>query len=394
MCYASWIALVEGSDSQFSAPKERKRCPAFDHFVSAQLCVIFIMTTTKGKTALQQFWHRLVGVRGATNIFQQDPTLVSSSTPSSSSSSTTNFGHVYHNAVAAQEIAQHRLVFLGEIHSMPPIIAFQRQVQASMVQQVSMSKNNDAQVHVILEHFSFDLQGLLDEYCSGKWTFEELVQKYHELGEEGHDLLPYQELLQDAKTMRVRLHAGFLPRRFAKMLLQQGPEPTVQAASAWLPALGDLHGTLFHYNVFESLLTGRSIYHSNQEPTDQFKRIFDAQVLKDVGMAHKVNTLIEESNSRNRNRGDDSPADKFLVIAGNGHLLHYCGVPERVLKEHPELAKDTCLVISESTENGKELDDNPKKFKEALENRFGKEGCNPADYAFLYEPPPEVLNEW
>ena len=364
-----------------------------------------IMTTTKGKNALQQFWHRLVGVRGATNIFQQDPTPVHSSSPSPSSlgsSSSSNFGHVYSNVAAAQEIARHRLVFFGEIHSMPSIIAFQRQVQASMVNEVSISnnnknnQNNDAQVHVILEHFSFDLQELLDEYCSGKWTFEELVERYHELGEEGHDLYPYQELLEDAKAYGVRLHAGFLPRRFAKMLLQQGPDATVHAASAWLPALGDLQGTLFHYNVFESLLTGRSIYHSDQEPTDQFKRIFDAQVLKDVGMAHKINTLIEESSSSSTRsgRGEGSPEDKFLVIAGNGHLLHYCGVPERVLKEHPELAKDTCLVISESTENGKELDNEPSKFKEALENRFGKEGSNPADYVFLYETPQEVLDEW
>jgi SAM-dependent methyltransferase/uncharacterized iron-regulated protein len=323
-----------------------------------------------GKSFLREFWHRLVGVRGAINVLQDQI--------SSSAKGHSNFGQVYQNHPALEIAKHHRLVFLGEVHSMPPIIAFQRQVQASMVEHVA---SDGAQLHVVMEHFSFELQDILDDYCSGKLTFDELVQKYHELGEEGHNLYPYKELLEDARELGVQLHAGFLPRKYARMLLKEGPETTVQAASAWLPALGDLQGTSFHYNVFESLLSGRSIYSDDLEPTDQFRRIFDAQVLKDVAMAHKVNTLIEKSPSQ----------DRFLVIAGNGHLLHYCGVPERVLNEHPALAKDSCLVISESMD-GSDLDET--KLPEVLTDRFGKEGSNPADYVFLYEIPPEILDEW
>lgn len=58
-------------------------------------------------------------------------------------------------------------------------------------------------------------------------------------------------------------------------------------------------------------------------------------------MAYKVNTLIKESSALGRKD------DKFLIIAGNGHLLHYCGVPERVLRENPGLKSETCLIISE-----------------------------------------------
>ncbi len=325
-----------------------------------------ITTMTSGRNVLQQVWHRLVGVRGATNLFSDQI--------SSSAKGTSNFGQ----SCSHHEISKHRLVFLGEIHSMPPIIAFQRQVQAAMVQQTPP----DSTVHVVMEHFSFELQDLLDDYCDGKLTFEELVKGYHERGEEGHKLEPYKELLEDARTQGVRLHAGFLPRKYARMLLKEGPEATLQAASSWLPSLGDFQGTSFHYNVFESLLSGRSIY-GDMKSSDQFRRIFDAQVLKDVAMAHKVNRLIDES--------PPGKEDKFLVIAGNGHLLHYCGVPERVLKAHPELAMDSCLVISESTD-ASTLDDS--QLSVSLIDRFGKEGSNPADYVYLYEIPEEVLNEW
>jgi len=374
------------------------------------------MMANGGKTILSEFWHRLVGIRGATQIFPDQIRLPSSSSSTTTtttstknppSSSSSNFGHVYPSP-AAKEIGKHRLVFFGEIHSMPPIIAFQRQVQASMIQDLSNQQRRqqeqlqeqlqeqpqqtkDAKVHVIMEHFSFELQDLLDEYCNGKWTFEELVQKYHELGEEGHDLYPYEGLLEDAKEHGVRLHAGFLPRKYARMLLKEGPDRTIQAASAWLPVFGNLRGTSFHYNVFESLLTGRSIYDVDQtsQPTDQFRRIFDAQVLKDVSMAHRVNTLLKEHPNKE---------DKFLVIAGNGHLLHYCGVPERVYAEHPDIVTQdsSCLVISESIEQGSILEKEEKEgnLSEILKEQFGPEGSNPADYVFLYEIPQEILDKW
>lgn len=70
-------------------------------------------------------------------------------------------------------------------------------------------------------------------------------------------------------------------------------------------------------------------------------------------MAYRINSLIKESHKKGMKD------DKFLVIAGNGHLLHYCGVPERVLRENAELKPETCLVISESSSpNAFEGDEN------------------------------------
>ena len=111
----------------------------------------------------------------------------------------------------------------------------------------------------------------------------------------------------------------------------------------------DLTGSDFHYNVFESFLSGRSLYAKEDDggesnemeaPSDQFRRIFKAQLLKDEAMAHRVTELLRDADSN----------VKFLVIAGNGHMKHYCGVPERVLRDTQKLSpSDTCLVISEST---------------------------------------------
>jgi Haem-binding uptake, Tiki superfamily, ChaN len=180
--------------------------------------------------------------------------------------------------MACRDIAQHRVVFLGEIHSQPPIIAFQEQIQRCMVQNVvrySSSKQPQRQnscniekqecsngssssrggggdsappnpphrppkLHVILEHFSFDMQPLLDRYQSGAMDFEQLVQEYNDAGTENHNLLPYRDLLDYARSHSqvVQLHAGFLPRSVARMVVADRGRPEKRAyvaAAQWLP---------------------------------------------------------------------------------------------------------------------------------------------------------------
>merc|ERR1712238_354159 len=239
---------------------------------------------------MQHIWHRLVGTRGPFSLFP-DP-LSSLNEPAST---TSNFGKI--SKFPSKEIARHKLVFLGET------------------------------------------------------DFEQLVDKYHETGEEGHHLEPYRELLEDAKSQGIHLHAGFLPRKYARMLMQDGEKSALEAAKKkkWLPDDVNLDSSDFHYNVFESLLSGRSLYNEDSSdndekisdcPSDQFRNIFKAQVLKDEAMAHRVTGLIQ-----NNNEEEEVDNEKFLVIAGNGHLLHYCGVPERVLRENPDLAKKAQIQL-------------------------------------------------
>jgi len=295
-----------------------------------------------------------------------------------------NFGKVYHQD-SSREIARHRLVFLGEIHSIPPIIAFQRQVQEEM-------NRSSSKLHVIMEHFSFEMQPMLDRYSNGSITFEELNQEYQENGHEGHLIQPYKELLEDGRSNGVKLHAGFIPRPFAKKFIQEDENKVLDEASQWLklPIVG-LKGSETHYNVFESLISGRFLYgktdSTSTAPTDQFRRIFKAQVLKDVAMANKVNHVISDAATVSESGNDD---EKFLVIAGNGHFLHYCGVPERVLDQNPELKDDSCLVVSASTYDPLE---DEHDLQNELNIRYGDVGSNPADYIYFYHDLPEEDDE-
>ena len=54
----------------------------------------------------------------------------------------------------------------------------------------------------------------------------------------------------------------------------------------YLSGFGDSE---LHYNIFESMITARDPYDESQKPTDKYRQLFKAQLVKDESMAHKVN---------------------------------------------------------------------------------------------------------
>ena len=339
------------------------------------------MSSNHGRNFLQHALYRIVGARGTassqplgTHSSSGDATPTTSFPRHSGSylccshnQKPRNFGQFY----TVSDIAKHRLVYFGEIHSVPQITAFEQSVAAEMQAQSTQT------LHIVMEHFSFDMQGLLDDYQANRISFDELVKRYDKIGTEQHDLKPYKALLEYARRDSdfVQLHAGFLSRNFARMLMKEGERAALESAMAWLPVnTTSLRGNDFHYSQFERLICGtRPLVASGDDDeasaplSDRFRGIFQAQLLKDYAMAHYVQSLLDESHDR---------GDKILVIAGNGHLQYGCGVPERVTS----LAAETCLVLSLPVASTDDKDTLVHK----LCRMYGREGSNPADFIFAY----------
>ena len=294
------------------------------------------------------------------------------------------YGHDYDWATLLEQRLRHcKLIFLGEVHSTPAITAFQHRVVQALT---PAAADDDRQLHVVMEHFSFDMQPLLDEFRQGNMTFAELTARYQSIGSEGHYLEPYRAMLEhiQSHSTKVRLHAGFIPKQYARQLMKEGEAAALTAgkSQSWLPVhLTSLEGSNFHYNYFESLLTGRNL-HLPQGPSDRFQGIFQAQLLKDVAMAHGVQAILEHA-----------PADdQIVVIAGNGHVAYYQGVPERVLAAaRPHLVDATCLITCHGVASTAMLQqESPEKLMEWL-HLGDHPGANPADFVFLYE---DDMDKW
>lgn len=202
-----------------------------------------------------------------------------------------------------------------------------------------------------MEHFSFEMQGLLDGYQSGDLNMDQLLQGYAQIGTEGHDLKPYASILEHAKQNKdfVKLHAGFIPRTYARTLVRQGEAECLKESIAkdYLAAdLQSFEGSDFHYNMFESMISGRNMHDPDQQPNPAYKNIFKAQLMKDYSMAHYICKLLK----------NDTEDQKYLILAGKGHQQHYCGVPELVFKTFPEMKDNSSLVVIHESDYEIDLD--------------------------------------
>ena len=94
-----------------------------------------------------------------------------------------------------------------------------------------MLETSAGTVHVVMEHFTFEMQETLDRFQAGDLPFSGLLAAYAE-GDEGHDLAAYEPLLQHARahSARVRLHGGFIPRSYARTLMREGLPVALDAA--------------------------------------------------------------------------------------------------------------------------------------------------------------------
>jgi len=222
---------------------------------------------------------------------------------------------------------------------------------------------------------------LLADFQNGVIDLEGLQAGYREIGTEGHDILPYGPLLNLAKENKanVNLIGGFIPRTYAKTLVKEGEEAGLKAAADKDyvdSSLTALNGSDLHYNMFEAMISGRNMWDEKLKPNDNYRKIFKAQLIKDHAMAHKVSNLIK-----------NNAQDKFLVIAGKGHVQHNLGVPERVYEVHPAIREEASLVVAYHNEYDcditKEADH--KELIEGIEETFGKPGTHPADILFVYD---------
>lgn len=276
-----------------------------------------------------------------------------------------------------KQILDKELIWFGEFHSEKRIVGFQNSL---LVACSSLPSQRHKKLHVVMEHFSFEMQDILDQFIlDPNFGFDELKNAYREIGTEGHDLEPYKGFLMYCKcktsaegiesdeiqdqvfkniqiqssTTDIQLHGGFIPRPMASCwnkaesaeeknkLLEEYykkdflPPPSNPMNKALL-ADSDRYlfeGSSSHFQLIKSMMSGEDIY-SREDNDVQFpneegeeiggdstpiQRLHQAQLLKDHAMAYHIGKLMMKYNG-----------DQFIIIAGFGHLKHYLGVPERL----------------------------------------------------------------
>ena len=215
-------------------------------------------------------------------------------------------------------------VLFGEQHHQPSILKAQLCVLERMVTQTQLLPTEQPEgafsVTVVLEMFNLQQQPLLDAYQDGKISLAELSNKYK--GTEGFALEHYGYILKVSKELGAKLVAGFVPKPFCKMIVNEGKNQALEKIeqTGGPPKEFYVDGSEDHYQYFQGLISG-----DLDKVVDKYRRIFPAQILRDSAFAYTVMDIVQKSDGKTR----------VLGICGSGHLDHRFGIPERISPEVP-----------------------------------------------------------
>ena len=106
-----------------------------------------------------------------------------------------------------------RLIYFGEIHGQSQVVNMEVLILKILVEDAK-NKKPPGKVTVFLEHFNLEQQSIINSYLEDIINEEELLRKYKETGDEGHNVEKYSSLLKYAKEnfTSVNLNGSFVPR--------------------------------------------------------------------------------------------------------------------------------------------------------------------------------------
>ncbi len=319
-----------------------------------------------------------------------------------------DFGEAIELEAVCDTAAAKRVVFFGEVYAQPSIVQFEAAILGRMLEQLAGEGGGEGDVgegvvYVVLEHFSMEMQPLLDRFMSLELSFDGLVEEYTTNGDEGHDLQALRPLLVLARDfakaessraarasgatrgVRAQLIGGFVPRRIARLAVASGLDAALDAArsAGFVSAEEDCSSSDDHYAFFEALCSGRRIHDWKADPSGLARRLFPAQVIKGCSMAHAVSRLVDDVDDGATEQGTPY---KVLVCCGASHMAYGFGVPERAFAAHPALRDDSYRIYAYETDAERTV-----LTDEGLRDVFGASsstgGVEVADVAFVYDKP-------
>ena len=219
-----------------------------------------------------------------------------------------------------ETLAQQQVVFLGEQHDNDSGHEFQLQVIQGLV-------DRGADVVVSMEQFERDVQGVVDDYLSGR--INEQSFKQHSRPWRNYDQ-HYRPILELAKSKQVPVIAGNVPRRLANDASMQ--RPVRQTDQVYLPRATTAPRDGY-WERFNESMKG----HGGTEDQDKMFHFYAAQCLKDDAMAEAIADYL-----------DVNPHQPKIVVhlCGHFHSDYGLGTVVRLLQRKPLLK--TCVVTMES----------------------------------------------
>lgn len=204
------------------------------------------------------------------------------------------------------------LVYVGEQHSQACHHAIQLRILKSLHARQSSLKSK---LTLGMEMFDHTYQPVLDKWHKGRLTTEQFLRQTHWYANWKFDFTLYKDILLYVKEQGIRLLGLNIPPHIPPKIALGGIDNLLPGDREHLPDNLDTSNEEHRAYV-------RSVFkHHNQPEFTRFEYFYQAQCAWEDSMAEAI--------------AENMDGGSLLVLAGNGHLRHRYGIPQRAHKRHP-----------------------------------------------------------
>jgi uncharacterized iron-regulated protein len=261
------------------------------------------------------------------------------------------------------ELQKARVVYLGEIHSVPR----HHELQTAILEGLARRGNR---LVLAMEQFEYFAQPALDRFNTGGTDLNQLAAEAA-LDKRWRDHTNYHALLRTAQAHRVPVLALNARAETIRAVGRQGLAGITVAQRAELPA--EIVTTDPRYERLATRVLG---VHMAFDP-QKLRPVFEAQVARDETMAARLVEFLSSPQGKGRTA---------VVICGRGHCEFGLGMPDRVARRIPDVTQRVVLC---SESGDLHLSETERKQAREIEvpHEFLREiGRPPGDFFHVIEP--------
>jgi uncharacterized iron-regulated protein len=231
-----------------------------------------------------------------------------------------------------KDMAQSRMVYVGETHNSLPV----HKIQAEIIQGLY---EKDRALTVGFEMYPVTQQEVLHKWSLGILSEEEFIREGQWYVNWNFHFGFYQDIFKVIKKNAIPLYALNVPRDIISKVRMRGWEALSEKEKVMVPEPDLTHQD--HRKLIRTIFEGADLPHQMKGKGLEmaFEGLYRAQTAWDVSMAHHALTALEKESG------------KIVVLAGSGHLLYNLGINLRAYKRSQLPFKTVVCVVIPEDEN-------------------------------------------
>jgi len=229
----------------------------------------------------------------------------------------------------AQEIKNNQVIYIGENHDN----SSHHLVQLYIIKNLY---NQNKRIAIGMEMFQSKFQNTVNDYIFGNMSEQQFLDKTEYNKRWGYDYSLYKPIIDFAKTNNIPIIALNIESEVIKDISKKGISKLHASDLNKLPKHIDFTNNKYRkflYEIFKD--------HPNQNKKS-FEKFYSIQLVWDEYMAEKIDSFLK-----------DNEKYQIVVLAGNGHIVHGYGIPQRLFKRN----KIAYTAILNDVEYEKEISD-------------------------------------